>query len=99
MDEKRPLLEQGASDADLTNIRKEVSKPIRKDKRQYILNNVSKGVDIRDQFLGLGQLRNAFTPIPLGMKDKTGKHVPFARRAEAAAEFLGTVFWGGITPS
>ena len=29
------------------------------------------------------------------MKDKEGRHIPFDRRAQAAAEYLGTVFWGG----
>ena len=31
------------------------------------------------------------------MKDKHGKHVPLAKRADNAADFLGTVFWGGAT--
>ena len=51
---------------------------------------VDKDLDIRDQYTGLTYLRQAFVPIPLGMKDSTKKRVPFADRADASAEFLHT---------
>ena len=95
METKRSMIQHGASDTELTDIRKTITKSVRRDRRQYNINRISKEVDIRDQFMGSKQLRKEFTPIPLGMKDKEGRHIPFDRRAQAAAEFLGTVFWGG----
>ena len=45
---------------------------------------------------GLRNLRRPFvaTHSPLGMKDKGGQRIPFEQRAQKAAEFLGSVFWG-----
>ena len=90
MDEKRQMIREGKTDTDLKDIRREVSKSIRKDKRQHNLQLVDKELGIRDQFMGLRYLRSAFTPVPLGMKDATGKHIPFAQRADKAAGSLGT---------
>ena len=100
MIEKQQILETGCADKDLLNIRKKVTKSIRKDRRQHALRAVSKELDIRDQFMGLKWLRTPYGPVPLGMKDKDGKHVPFSKRAEKAAEFMGSTIWGGaaITP-
>ena len=58
---------------------------------------VNKDLDIRDQYMGLGNLRRPYTPIPLSMKDATGKHVPLHARAQAAADFLGSKIWGHVT--
>ena len=49
---------------------------------------ISNDLDIRDQYMGLKNLRRPYTPIPLSMKDAKGKHVALHARAQAAADFL-----------
>ena len=94
LEEKRNLLQnQGTEDA-IKQARKEVTRSVRKDKRQYTANMVSHEIDERDQYMGLRNLRRPFVATPLGMKDKDGQHIPFEQRSQKAAEFLGTVFWG-----
>ena len=51
-------------------------------------------LDIRDQFIGLRNLRKPYVPIPLSMKDAQGQHVPLHKRAQCAATFLGDQIWG-----
>ena len=51
-------------------------------------------LDIRDQFMGLRNLRKPFVAVPLGMRDATGAHIPFTERAKKATEFLATQIWG-----
>ena len=54
-------------------------------------------VDERDLFIGLRKLRRSFAPIPLGMKDAQGHHVPFNKRAAEAAKYVGTGIWGNTS--
>ena len=55
---------------------------------------ISEDVDERDLFMGLRNFRCPFVPIPLGMKDAQGHHVPFNKRAAEAATHYGTAIWG-----
>ena len=88
------MIREGANDTDLKDIRKAVSRSIRKDKRQHQAKMVNKDSDIRDQYMGFKNLRRPYTPIPLSMKGAKGKHVPLHARAQAAADFLGPNIWG-----
>ena len=97
IDSKRTLAQQGASELELQDIKTKVVKAIRKDKRRHTLEMIDKEVDVRDQFMGLRCLRRPFAPIPLSMKDATGKHIPFHERAQKAAEYLGSVIWNSST--
>ena len=45
--------------------------------------------------MGLRWLRKPHSPVPLGMKDKDGRRIPFCNRAKNAAQFLGSVISGG----
>ena len=92
--EKREMIREGKTDTDLNDIRKEIRKSIRTDKRRHTANMVDSDIDERDLYMGLRVLRRKYTPVPLGMKDKDGKHIPFSQQAQKAAEFLGAVFWG-----
>ena len=95
MDTKRRLLQEGKSDPEIKDIRKQVSRSIRKDKILHTINMISHEVDERDQYMGLRCLRRPFSAIPLGIKDTAGKHIPFDQRAQRAEEFLGSTIWGG----
>ena len=55
---------------------------------------VDSKLDVRDQFMGLKNLRRPYVPVPVGMKDEQGKHVPMSKRAQSAADFLGDRIWG-----
>ena len=90
---KRTMIREGANDTDLKDIRKVVSRSIRKDKRQHQAKMVNNDLDIRDQYMGFKNLRRPYTPIPLSMKDAKGKHVPLHARAQAAG-FLRSKIWG-----
>ena len=90
------MIREGANDTDLKDIRKAVSKSIRKDKRQHQAKMVNKDLDIRDQYMGFKHLRRPYTSIPLSMKDAKGKHVPLHARPQAAADFLGSKVWGHV---
>ena len=52
-DTKRMMIREGANDTDLKDIRKVVSRSIRKDKRQHRAKMVSKDLDIRSRWLGI----------------------------------------------
>ena len=66
------MTSDGANNTDVKDIRKTVSRSIRKDKRQHQAKMVSKDLDIRDQYMGLENLRRPYTPILLSMKDAKG---------------------------
>ena len=93
MEQRREAYQRG-SQADLTNLSKQIQKSMRKDKRKQILDSVSQELDIRDHWMGIRTMRKDYQPIPLSMKDMHGRHVPFKDRAEMAAQFLGTKIWG-----
>ena len=82
---------------ELRAFHKQVAKSARRDRRQHMANMVSHDIDIRDQYMGLKNLRKTFTPIPLSMRDQNKKHIPMEQRAQKAAEFLGTQIWGTTT--
>lgn len=92
--ERKDKIQHGATDEELKPIKNNITKLIRKDRRAYQASLVSKDMDLRDQFLGLRALRRTYTPIPLSMKTKEGKHIPFHKRAQSAAEFLANIVWG-----
>ena len=94
MTEKTKQYKEGKTDTELQPIRKAVAKSLRSDKRRHTAEMVSSHIDERDLFMGLRNLRKPFVATPLGMKDKDGKHIPFDKRADKAAEFFGTVIWG-----
>ena len=94
MEEKRKEIQEGKTDTEITDLRRAVTRSIRADKRRHTAGMVNKDIDERDLYMGLRHLRKAFVAVPLGMKDKTGKHVHFKDRAQKAAEFLGTEIWG-----
>ena len=91
---KKQQVREGANDTDLTDIRKQISKSIRKDRRKHEAEMIGPDLDIRDQFIGLQHLRKPYVPIPLSMKDAQGQHVPLHKRAQCAATFLGDQIWG-----
>ena len=94
MEEQRQQIKSGKTDEELKQIRKEVSKSVRKDRRQHQAKLIDKELDVRDQYMGLKYLRNDYVPVPLGMKDAAGRHVPFAQRADKLAECLHTQIRG-----
>ena len=85
MEETRQQIKAGKAEEELKQIRKSVSKSVRKDRRQHQAKLIDKELDVRDQYMGLKYLRNDYVPVPLGMKDAAGKHVPFAQRADKSA--------------
>ena len=94
LSQKKANCTRNENDAAPTYIRKQVSRSIRKDRRRHQAQMIRKDLDIRDHDIGLEHLRRPYTPIPFSMKDATGKHVPLHRRAQEAANFLGTNIWG-----
>ena len=92
---KKDMIQDGHNDNSLKDVRKRITRSVRADKRTHTASLVSKDIDERDPFMGLRWLRKLFVSITLGMKDDNGKHVPFEKRAQAAADFLGSWIWGG----
>ena len=92
--EKKQKIRTGSNDTELKPLRNQISKSIRKDKRKYEAEMIGPNLDIRDQYMGLRNLRKPFVPCPLSMKNKHGQHVPLYQRAQCAAEFLRDQIWG-----
>ena len=65
LDIHRTMIREGANDTDLKDIRKAVSRSIRKDKWQYQAKIVNKNLDVRDQYMGLKNLRRNTPPSRL----------------------------------
>ena len=63
-------------------------KQIKKDRRSRLLQMVSKDLDIRDKWMGLGILRRGYTPIPYTLKDDKGNRFKVGNKANEAAKFL-----------
>ena len=91
---KSNMIAAGATDDEVKDIKKHIRKRIRSDKRKHVANMIGPDLDIRDQYMGLRNLRRPYVAIPLGMKDAAGKHVPLKQRAQKATEFLSKLIWG-----
>ena len=83
--QKKQQISEGANDTSLKDIRKQISKSIRKDRRKHEAEMIGPDLDIQDQFLGLRRLLKPYVPVPLSMKDSQGRHFPLHRRAQCAA--------------
>ena len=91
--EKTQQIIHGKAEEEIKPVRKAVTKSVRKDRRRHRAEMVDKDLDIRDQYMGLTYLRQAFVPIPLGMKDSKGKHVPFRRKSRCISGYLTQQIW------
>lgn len=65
------------------------------DRRENILNTIERDLDVREQWLGIRQLENKFTPHPYSRNDHiTGEHIHTRSRPQKAADYLKTKQWG-----
>ena len=55
-------------------------------------------MDIRDQWLGLKELRKDYSPQSYAYKTNWGEHVPRSQRAEHTAHYLANIQWGSPPP-
>ena len=78
----------------LKEARKEIRKARRRDKRDNILESISKELTIIERSKGIKQLAKPYNPKPFSRKTKDGKHIPKNRRAAEAAIFLEQEIWG-----
>ena len=74
---------------------KQLKKSKRKDRRNLLLEAVSKDLDVRSQWLGLRQLKKTYTGNPFSRKTANGKHISMNQRANETAKFLATKIWSG----
>ena len=65
---------------------KEFNKSRKDDKRNRILESISKDLDLRERWLGIRELKKKYTPTPFHNKDKYGIHIQYKRRAQYAAK-------------
>ena len=93
LEEQTRRIREGHTDAELKHIRKEIKISARKYKRQLLANNVLSDLDIRIQFMGLRNLRRPLTAVPLGMKDKDGRRIPFIYEHRKQRNVLGQNIW------
>jgi len=73
---------------------KELKSQIRRDRRQRLLDMVSKDLDVRDRWMGIRYLKKGFHVMPYTLKDDRGKRTQTGNKATEAATFLATAIWG-----
>ena len=74
---------------------KKLKKSKRKDRRNLLLEAVSKDLDVRSQWLGIRQLKKTYTGNPFSRKTADVKHIPMHQRANETAKFLANKIWVG----
>eukprot|EP00975_Prorocentrum_lima_P020913 4400842-Prorocentrum_lima.AAC.1 len=84
--------EQG--DVPLANLlTKDLRKQNKWERKQALIYSVRKELDVRDQWLGLRQLKREFTPTPFAKKTAQGHHVKMEEAAQQAASYLQDRHW------
>ena len=67
---------------------------MRKDRRQRIIDMVSKDLDTRSQWMGIKWIKRGYQPIPYTLKTEGGKRMRTGEKAEEAAKYLARNIWG-----
>jgi hypothetical protein len=75
-------------------LNKEFTKARKEDKKNRVLESISKELDIRDRWLGIKELKRKYTPTPYHNKDNHGLHIKHKQRAQHAAKYLSGTQWG-----
>ena len=58
------------------------------------VDTLDRELDIRNRWLGVGQLKSKYNPTPYHSKTREGKHIKWKERAQQAAEHLSKKQWG-----
>ena len=73
------------------------TKSRKEDKKQRIIESVSKDLDLRERWLGIGELKRKCNPTPFHNKNAAGEHIHHKRRAQEAVKHLSEKQWGTNT--
>jgi len=79
---------------EFTRLTKEYKKSRQEDRKQKVLEAISKDLDLRSRWLGIKELKSKFNPTPYHNKNKEGEHTKLHERAQKAAEYLSREQWG-----
>ena len=80
--------------AKFDNLSREFRKSRKQDRKDRVIEGLSKDLDLRERWLGIRELKSKYNPNPYHNKDKQGNHIQWKDRAEKAAEHLSTQQWG-----
>ena len=83
--------------SEFERLSRDFRKSRKQDRRDRVLEGLTKELDIRDRWLGIRELKTKYTPSPYHNKDAEGNHVQWKDRAQKAAEHLSTKQWGDNT--
>ena len=67
---------------------------MKKDRKQRLMQMISKELDVRDYWLGIRRIRKGYTPIPYTLIGDDGRRFKVGDKAKEAAKFLSTKQWG-----
>ena len=71
---------------------KYIDKQRKQEKQDRVHRSINKDLDLKDNFLGIRQLKKPYQPIPYVFTTKDRKKVNYRNRAEAAAEHLAQIW-------
>ena len=82
--EKRKRATQERNPAQFLQFNKEFTESRKQDKKERILESVSKDLDLRERWLGIRELKRKYNPTPYHNKDKDGQHITHDKGAQLA---------------
>ena len=79
---------------EFTRLSKAYKKSRQEDRKQQVLEAISRDLDLRSRWLGIKELKSKYNPIPYHNTTKEGEHIKLHDRAQKAAEYLSKEQWG-----